>query len=533
MSLRGRRGPRKIHNLRTDKRPRGLSPGSPLRDRKGIAPAACVLAGGLFPLAFSPYGFWPIALASLLVLYATIHGVRSRSKALARCFLFALGKYGIGAYWILVSLNDYADLPSAIAATWFATFLVLASALFSLVALFAVSTRFAIVDALVFASGIFVAEVALSIPWAMSFPWLHTGYALIDTSLSFFAPLGGVWAVGFAAAFTVAALGQAWKGHWVPLLVAAPLWCPGLLFSNGSPNGSGEPFSVAVVQGNVRLEDKWRLGATVSSLDRYLMLSDGLEDADLVVWPESAVPVDVRLMQGRIPEAARELDGRLVFGGFEEALVDGNAAIFNVAAAYENGNLSVFRKERLVPFAEYVPLPRPFGEVQRPRGYPMSALTPSSGTQEPLRIGGRTLAVAICYEVAYPQIVHRRARGSDLIVVLSEDSWLGDTTGPWQHLQIARMRALELGRYLVRATNDGVSAIVDPNGHVVGMLPRYESAVLTGTITSSRGETFFGRFGLLPMITLALLVAGADWIARTLNQDNSTVKARSNLGRRR
>lgn len=503
----------------------GFAFASLLEDRKGAAPVACLAAGCLFPFAFSPYGFWPVALASLLVLHAVIHGV-SRHRALARCFLFALGKFGVGAYWIFVSLNDFAGLSPAAAAAWFATFLVLASALFSLVALFAMSTRFAMIDALVFASGIFVVELALSIPWALSFPWLHTGYALIDTPLSFFAPLGGVWAVGFAGAFSAVALGLASKGRWGSLVVAATLWCPGLLVDE--PVAQAEPYTVAVVQGNVPLEEKWGSGAVESSLDRYLRLSDGL-DADLVVWPESAVPVDVGLLEGLVPEAARELDGRLVFGAFEDGRVDGTWATFNVAAAYENGAVSVFRKERLIPFAEYVPLPGLFGEVLRPVGYPMSALQPSSGKQQPLRIGERTLAVAICYEVAYPTMIQRRVRGTVLIVVLSEDSWLGDTAGPWQHLEIARMRALETGRHLVRATNDGVSAIIGPTGDVVGTLPRYTETVLKGSVASATGETVFGRFGLLPMISLLLLIAGADWIARVLNKGGSAAEPRSKV----
>ena len=428
------------------------------------------------------------------------------------CFLFALGKYAVGAYWIFVSLNDYAGLPTAIAAVWFCAFLVLACGVFSLAALFAVSTRYALLDALVFATGIFVVELATSIPWAMSFPWLHVGYAAIDTPLSFYAPLGGVWAVGFAAAFSAVALAQACKGIWIPLVVAAAFWCPGLLSPNHPPVGD-ERFTVAAVQGNVPLEDKWHQGAA-ALLDRYLQLSEVVEDADVVVWPESALPVDVRLIQGMVPDEVRELDGRLVFGGFEEGRIQAVPVTFNVAAAYENGAVTVFRKERLVPFAEYVPLPGLVDEILRPVGYPMAELTPSSGRQEPLRLGGRTLAVAICYEVAYPTIMHRRARGADLIVVLSEDSWLGDTTGPWQHAQIARMRALELGRYLVRATNDGVSAIIDPRGDIMEKLPRYESAVATATITSSRSETLFGRFGLLPMIAVVVLVAAGDWLVK-------------------
>ena len=474
---------------------------------------AALGAGCAFPLAFAPFGLWPVALVALLVLHQTIHSVAGRLEAIARCFLFGAGKFGVGAYWVLVSLDQYAEITVALSVGLFLAFVVVTASVFSLVGLFAVASRSAVLDALVFASGLCIVELSLSMPWALSFPWLHLGYALIDTPLSVFAPFGGVWAVGFAGAVTAVAIGHALRRRWAALAVAAALWCPGLIFQPSGPEPD-EAIAVALVQGNVPLEEKWGRRSWESLLERYITLSGSAGDADLIVWPESALPIDVRGIGSEIATASQRFDGRLVFGALESATVRGSLATFNVAATLTGGELSAFRKERLVPFGEFIPLRGLFGRALRPLGYPMSSIEPSVGQQAPLQLGGRSLAVAICYEVAYPQIVRRRTSDADLIVVLSEDSWLGDTTGPWQHLQIARMRALELGRDLVRATNDGVTAIVDSGGTVVAALPRYEADVLLGAVTPRQGETMFSRFGLLSMTVVILLVLVADWLVK-------------------
>ena len=488
-------------------------PWARLWESKGLGRTLALGAGAAFPFAFAPYGLWPVALVALFVLHRTACSAAGRWEAVGRCFLFGVGKFGGGAFWIFVSLDAYAGISVAFACGLFAAFVVVASAVFSLLAFFAAPARHGVLDALVFASGLCVVEISLSMPWGLSFPWLHLGYALIDTPLSVYAPLGGVWAVGFAGAATAVAAGQALQRRWGALALAAALWCPGLVLDvNG--RDAEDSFSVALVQGNVPLEEKWGAGSWESLLGRYLGLSDGARDADLVVWPESAIPVDVVVVEDRIAEAAQHLDGRLVFGALEKGTADGSAAIFNVAAALEDGRLSVFRKERLVPFGEYIPLRNLLGGALRPLGYPMSSLTPFERFQQPLRLGGRTLAAVVCHEVAYPQIVRGRASGADLIVVLSEDSWLGDTSGPWQHLQMARMRALELDRYVVRATNDGVTALINSAGSVVEALPRYRADVLEGAVVPGDAETTYSRFGVVPVAVLIVLVLGADWLAR-------------------
>ena len=442
------------------------------------------------------------------------------------CFLFAIGKFSAGAYWIFVSLVSYSEIHVALAIGLFATFLLIAGTFFSILAFFAFKSPSPVISSLVFAAGVTVVEVLFSLPWALSFPWQHLGYALIDTPISAFAPIGGVWMVSFVGAFTAATLYHLLNRQWHGFAAAVMLWCIGLLMPLGDVD-DGEMIKVVLVQGNVALEDKWTTDAWKKSLAKYAWLTKTSPAADLVLWPESAVPINVAPFEDDILDAADKIEGGLVFGALETRKVIGGAsATFNVAVAIDQDRISYFRKEQLVPFGEYIPARSVFGEILQPLGYPISSITPFKGVQAALKIDNFTLGTAICYEIAYPQLVRRRASSADLILVLSEDSWLGDTAGPWQHLQIARMRALELNRPLVRATNDGVTASVLSNGSVSKQLARYREDVLVDKVTLGDRTTFYARFGLIPIAVLiiAVLLAMTFTRHRSLPGDERSVQ---------
>ena len=463
-------------------------------------------AGSIYPFAFAPFDLWPLAILTLLVLHQIVQRANGFGQIVGICFLFGIGKFGSGAYWILVSLVGYAEIHLSVAIGFFIVFLVLTGTLFSALAFFARKSGNAVLNALVFATGITIVEILISLPWPLSFPWLHVGYALIDTPLSVFAPIGGVWAVSFVGGFTAAALSFLLSRNWYAFAPAVALWIPGL-FLTTNPSVDGESVSVALVQGNIPLAEKWTLDGWRESLVKYRWLSRMSPSTDLIVWPESALPTVVSAQDDEVFDKVAELDGRLVFGALEGKKLAGRETVFNALVTVDRGELNFFRKERLVPFGEYIPFRNELGRFLQPIGYPMSSITPSTTVQTLPRVGELRLGPAICYEIAYPELVRRRGSIADLIVVLSEDSWLGDTTGPWQHLQIARMRALELNRPLVRATNDGVTAIVDSNGVVLARLERYREDVLLGSVVLQEDRTLYARFGLLPIAGLFVVVS--------------------------
>ena len=211
-----------------------------------------------------------------------------------------------------------------------------------------------------------------------------------------------------------------------------------------------------------------------------------------------------------IDAAGSRTAGDLVLGiVLADVRPDGTPAIYNAALSTGGG---IYRKRRLVPFGDYVPFESVLRGLIAFFDLPMSAAAPGAETQPLLRAGGIDLAMAICYEIAYPKAVAHHARGAGALATVSNDTWFGASIGPHQHLQIARMRALENGRYLLRATNNGVTAIIDPGGAVVARLPQFEAAVLRGEIRALAGETPFARFLNMPVLLVLLGSAVAVFV---------------------
>jgi apolipoprotein N-acyltransferase len=160
----------------------------------------------------------------------------------------------------------------------------------------------------------------------------------------------------------------------------------------------------------------------------------------------------------------------------------------------------VYHKQRLVPFGEYVPMEGVLRGLIAFFDLPMSAFTAGPTGQAPLRAGAFRVAPYICYEIVYPDLVASGARDADLLITISNDSWFGDSIGPLQHLQMAQMRALENGRYLIRGTNNGVSAIINAQGEIVVASDRFVTTTLQGQVEAMLGSTPFSRFGSTPVI---------------------------------
>ena len=485
---------------------------SPTWGRVGAVVVA-VLAGAAFSMSFSPWDLWPAALLGVLALYWSIYGLTSFPAAFCRCFAFAIGKYGVGAHWMFLSLHGYADVDATVAAMLFAVFLVVVSTIFAFACVFAVRTGWAMLDCAVFAAGMCLVELVLTIPWAWSFPWLHLGYALVDLPLASYAPLGGVWLVSLLGAFSAAALRHLWRRRVVPFVAAAAVWTVGWAVPGGLWTTEGATVRVALVQGNVRLADKWADGSADPILAKYRAMTRLIGEADLVVWPETALPTTLDIVGRRLAETVDETGVPLIAGVFERSGRLGQAELYNAVVGIDGDSQSTYRKRQLVPFAEYTPSKWLFGNVLDLIGFPMSSLSSADGDGL-LRVADMRLAVAICYEIAYPQLVNPQVTDADFVVTVSEDSWLGDSTGPWQHLQIARMRALETGRFVVRATNDGVTAIIGPSGDPTAVLPRYVSDVLEGHVSRTSGATPFSRFGVWVTVFPLLIVFGTELATR-------------------
>ena len=487
-----------------------------LKHEKPRADLIALLAGAATPLGFEPFGLFPIAILAPAVLFVLWNDT-SRARAAWRGFLFGFGMFAVGVSWVYVSLHTYGNMPTPLAGLTVVLFA-------ALLAAFPASAGW--LQAFFHAPGVGW-RLALVVPalWVLAewtrgwfltgFPWLNLGYSQIDTPLAGFAQLAGVYGVSLAAAASAGLLAAGWidrrLARRLTLPAAVALWSVGWLAGLMTwTKPAGEPLKVALVQGNTPLTIKWRPEYRDGIVDNYFALSERAVDARLIVWPEAAVPdyFDriAPVLVPRIKRIAKERGADFVIGAIERE--PGTSTYYNsvFVVGMSQGR---YRKQHLVPFGEFLPFPALLRGLLDYLHIPMSNFSVGNGDQAPIRAAGHTIGVSICYEDAFGEEVIRALPAATLLVNVSEDSWFGRSFAPHQRLQMARMRALEAGRPMLRAANTGPSAIIDHRGEVRAKSPPFESYVLTGTVQPTAGITAYARFGNVPVVSLLLVVLGA------------------------
>ena len=476
---------------------------------------AALGAGAVLPLALAPFGLVPLMLASAGGLFWILRRNETHAGAFWLGWWFGVGKYGVGASWIYVSIHVFgaASPPLAVAlVALFVAGLALFTGLLGLVFhAAAASSRgsVGIVDALVFAALWTTLEWVLT--WFLTgFPWLFAGYAFIDTPLVGLAPVTGVLGMSFVAVLTgaclvIVPLQDSARTRVLVLIVPAALWVAAWTLQSVAWTERGATRSVALVQANVPQDAKWNRGRLSEWQARYRELTAGAADRDIVVWPEAAIPSYYHLAKDFIDETVGSLNGDLVQGTvLAEVGEDGTVMAYNAAVSSAGG---IYKKRRLVPFGDYVPFESALRGLIAFFDLPMSRSTRGAERQPLLKAAGLDLAMAICYEIAYPKAVAEQGADADVLVTVSNDTWFGSSIGPLQHAQMARMRAIENGKYILRATNNGVTALIDDRGAVVAQLPQFEQGVLTGTVHATSGSTPFARFLNAPLLSVLAGVA--------------------------
>jgi apolipoprotein N-acyltransferase len=470
-------------------------------------------AGALLPLALAPFNLWPAAFVSLAIWFYLLQ--RYPQRAVLLSWLYGVGKYALGASWIYVSIHLYGNAPVVLAVFLVALF-VAGMALFPASAgwLFRVGKT----QGLRQAAAWFVFCYAL-VEWLLGwlftgFPWLYSGYALLDTPLAGFAPVGGVLLLNLLVATIAVAvltawlewrsarrsLLRAWSGAVVMILL---LWGGGLGLSTVDWTQSTGTHQVALVQGNIDQAEKWLPESRGRIVETYLELSQPYWGVDLMVWPEAAITLfehEAQTLLDGLDAQARSAGTGLILGLPAVDQLPGGQLVFRNTARGLGTAQGRYVKRRLVPFGEYVPLEGLLRGLIEFFDLPMSRAEPGEWEQPPLQLAGNRVQVAICYEIVYPDLV--RVPAAELLLTISNDSWFGDSLGPKQHLQMARMRALENGRWLLRATNNGLTAIVNPRGLVTARLRAFEAGVLTGDYQTMTGLTPFARLGQIPFLLL-------------------------------
>jgi apolipoprotein N-acyltransferase len=484
-----------------------------------------LLAGALTPLSFSPFNWWPLSIATIALLYTCLQTVTPRTAAKLG-FVFGCGLFGSGASWVYVSIHDYGNAPPLVAGLITVGFVAILASYHAAQCWLWSRYLKQHMPALSFAALWFFTECWRG--WFLTgFPWLYLGYAHVTSPLSGLAPLVGVQGLSFVVVLTAAVAAQLtldWRSRSLTARVLPTLGLVALLLGSVAIKNVSwthpmqrAPLTVGLVQANIPQELKFDRDAIQDGLNRYAALSAPLWKNDIVLWSETAIP----LAYQDVPELITSLDAQARSQG--TALITGiffrsEQGIHNSIVALGTGS-GMWHKQKLVPFGEYTPFREWLSNLLQLFALPLSSITPGPEDQTLLQVKGLSIAPYICYEVVYPDFVRKTSSQAALLLTISNDTWFGASIGPLQHLQMAAMRARELGRYMIRATNNGVTALITPNGEIFAQSAQFQATTLQGTVLAYEGATPFAQFGSWPLWIVSLLIITTNlilvWKARS------------------
>ena len=470
-----------------------------------------LVCGVLLPLAFAPFNYWPIAIVSLAGLFLALAGTGPK-LAFQTALAFGLPAFLGGTYWTFISVTVFYGAPAALGVAATAG-LVLALALFFAV-IVTIATRLVRIEGSFGLLGVLPALWVLAEwcrGWMFSgFGWLSPGYSQSDTWLMGIAPVFGLHGVGYAVALSAGAVlvvvSRDARARTTATVVLVAVWGGGWALDGWRwTQPKPELVNVAIAQAAIRQDQKWRPEQYVPTLETYRDLSLQVSGRDLVVWPEVAVPNLFTNARGFLEDVQSELGahGGTLITGILRQHADGvqrNAVVAMTAQP------QFYLKRHLVPFGEYVPLPEFMLQWLRAFAIPFPDIGAGTPEQPLLYVAGERIAVSICYEDVFGAEQLEFFPEASLIVNVANDAWFGESIAAAQHLQIARVRAAEVGRYVLRATNTGMSAVINPLGRVLAAGPSFEPVVLRATIQGFTGATPYVRWGNVPVVVAAVLV---------------------------
>ncbi|GLR75488.1 apolipoprotein N-acyltransferase [Aliivibrio sifiae] len=486
-----------------------------------------IISGAGATLAFAPYSLWPFAFISPLCLFLLLHQ-QTTKRATWLGFVWGLGYFGAGVSWVHVSIDNFGGMPMAAG-------LFLMIGLISYLALYPMLFSFLTTR---FFSHSSLSKYLLALPalwlvtdwlrgWVFTgFPWLWLGYSQIDSPLSVWGPIFGVEGITAiilisSGAIAYALLEKKWGLLLIPAILAATSFAikP---FDWVTPQPD-KVTKVALIQGNINQALKWLPRERWPTIMKYMDLTRKNWDADLIVWPEAAIPA----LEMEIPSFLRNLDsaatmnnstiitgvvGQSPTGNFYNNII---SLGMNGTGGYDYTDQPRYSKHHLLPFGEFVPFEKLLRPLAPIFNLPMSSFSRGDYIQPNMEASGTRLAPALCYEIVYGEQVRENiTEQTDYILTLSNDAWFGTSIGPLQHMEMAQMRALETGKPVIRSTNNGVTAITDHKGNITEQIPQFTTAVLRGEVIPTTGTTPYRYWGTWPLYLLVMLSLAIAWCKR-------------------
>jgi apolipoprotein N-acyltransferase len=482
--------------------------------------------GALTVAGFAPLYWYPLPILTLAALMWLWSRASTPRQTFALGWWFGLGFFLTGVSWVYVSLSTFGGMPAALAA--FFTLLFCA-----FLALFPATTGycFAALRLPLWAKLLIVAPTAWTLSewirgWIFTgFPWIAIGYSQVPMSaLAGHAPVLGIFGVSLMTALSAgllvlllesvravrqstahAALDKQWSRVLPGVALLVVLWGSGYALKEARwTEPTGEPVTVTLLQGNISQDIKWTPEGLRTTLLRYRDLALASKSR-LIVFPETAIPLFLHDVPpdylAEIAAHARHNGGDALIGVPER---QGSGDYYNSLISVGASSTQVYRKSHLVPFGEFIPLRPVLGWIVSVLAIPLQDFSRGSELQEPLAVGGQRIAVNICYEDAFGEEIIRQLPTATVLANVSNVAWFGRSIAPYQHLQISQARALETGRYMIRATNTGMTGVINERGRVLHAAPQFSMAAVTTVVQGYAGATPYVRLGNAPVIALCM-----------------------------
>ena len=485
-------------------------------------------AGASLTLAFAPFHIFPLAILStalLLCLWLKI----SPARAFLRGWLFGLGLFSTGVYWVYISIHTFGAAP-IYSAAFIAGGFICILALFPAISGYLLNRYFPQTTTSKLCCAF--PAIWLLIEWVRSvifsgFPWLTLGYSQIDSPLRGYAPIFSVYGVSLAVLITSGLLANfllkiksSRKNAYFSLVAIIFIWISGAYLNHFAwTKPFGEPIKVSLVQGNIPEDTKWSMEMVRTTLARYSELSKNAWDSNIVIWPESAIPTELQdsiAFLAIVDHQAKKHHTTFITG---IPVKNPNADNYYNSIITLGDGSGTYSKHRLVPFGEYLPYRDTLQKILNFMKIPnvtMSDFIADKKPPQPLLSNGIKILPFICYEIAFPEQVNTPDGDINMLLTITNDAWFGHSIAQAQHLEMAQMRALELRRPILFVANDGITAIITPAGKIQSAAPTHEAYVLTDTVQPIEGRTPWQIANMDPILFLVfLLLAFAIYEKRT------------------
>ncbi|OCG18681.1 apolipoprotein N-acyltransferase [Gilliamella sp. App6-5] len=503
-----------------------------------------LIFGGIAVFSYAPFHIWPLAFVSFAGLLWLIAD-KTKKQAMLLGLSWGIGYFTAGIHWVYISIQQYGELPTLVAIIVLGLLIVYLSLypmLFTV--LLSIANRFT--GQFSFKQLVLVAPVLWQVTEFLrgyiltGFAWLQLGYSQLDSPLRAYFPLVGIDGVnllltilcGLFVYCIKTIISKTPKRHALGAIIALiTIFFAPISFNNinWTTIDNTRSANFALIQGNIPQSIRWTKDQLNDTLQTYAKLTqENFENDKIIIWSEASI-TDYEINQQSflqyLDNEARAHNTEIAVGiidyRFGETGYQANGDLYNTLLVlgekepYQYPTTNRYQKHHLVPFGEFTPLESVLEPIAELLNIPMSSMKSGEANQPQLQIKGFKFTTAICYEVILSHLMWQNfTSDSDFLLTVSNDAWFGDSIAPKQHLQMAQARALEFGRPLIRSTNTGITAIIDPHGNIVKQLPQFKTAVLSATVSPTTGLTPYARWGNWPYFAMMALMLISLFIKR-------------------